>query len=89
MKWEYSPAPESSAVADIKDRYLPFIDGSFKEGGGEDRDDGDREADPEREDQEQAGQVDVHLALQLQRAGRRCHHQPVRVGRQFGGGDLP
>ena len=38
MKWEYSAAPESSAIADIKDRYLPFIDGSFKEGSGEDRD---------------------------------------------------
>ena len=38
MDWEYSPAPESSAIADIKDRYLPFIDGAFKEGSGEDRD---------------------------------------------------
>jgi aldehyde dehydrogenase (NAD+) len=38
MEWEYSPAPESSAIADIKDRYLPFIDGSFKEGSAEDRD---------------------------------------------------
>src|SRR6478672_688463 len=38
MEWEYSPAPESSAIADIKDRYLPFIDGTFKEGNGEDRD---------------------------------------------------
>ena len=38
MEWEYSPAPESSAIADIKDRYLPFIDGAFKEGSGEDRD---------------------------------------------------
>src|SRR6476660_3832542 len=37
MEWEYSPAPESSAIADIKDRYLPFIDGTFKEGNGEDR----------------------------------------------------
>src|SRR6188472_1285494 len=36
MEWEYSPAPESSAIADIKDRYLPFIDGTFVEGGGED-----------------------------------------------------
>jgi hypothetical protein len=40
-------------------------------------------------DQEQAGQVAVHLALQLERAPRRRHHQPLRVGRQFGGGDLP
>ena len=47
----------------------------------------DQEAD-QREDQEQAGQVAVHLALQLQRVGRRRHNQPVRVGRQFGGGDL-
>ncbi|HKN45659.1 MAG TPA: aldehyde dehydrogenase family protein, partial [Propionibacteriaceae bacterium] len=38
MEWEYSPAPESSAIGDIKDRYLPFIDGNFKEGSGEDRD---------------------------------------------------
>jgi aldehyde dehydrogenase (NAD+) len=38
MDWEYSAAPESSAIADIKDRYMPFIDGAFKEGGGEDRD---------------------------------------------------
>src|SRR5512132_4389820 len=38
MEWEYSPAPESSAIADIKDRYLPFIDGSFTEGSAEDRD---------------------------------------------------
>ena len=38
MDWEYSPAPESSAIAAIKDRYLPFIDGTFVEGGGEDRD---------------------------------------------------
>ena len=35
--WEYAPAPESSAVGAIKDRYLPFIDGSFVEGHGEDR----------------------------------------------------
>ena len=38
MEWEYSPAPESSAIAAIKDRYLPLIDGTFVEGGGEDRD---------------------------------------------------
>jgi len=35
--WEYAPAPESSAVGAIKDRYLPFIDGSFVDGHGEDR----------------------------------------------------
>ena len=34
MKWEYSPAPESRVIADIKDRYMPFIDGTFKEGSG-------------------------------------------------------
>jgi aldehyde dehydrogenase (NAD+) len=38
MDWEYSPAPESSSIADIRDRYLPFIDGAFREGSGEDRD---------------------------------------------------
>jgi aldehyde dehydrogenase (NAD+) len=35
--WEYAPAPESSAVGAIKDRYLPFIDGKFVEGQGKDR----------------------------------------------------
>jgi aldehyde dehydrogenase (NAD+) len=34
--WEYAPAPESSAIAAIKDRYLPFVDGVFVEGGGDD-----------------------------------------------------
>jgi aldehyde dehydrogenase (NAD+) len=34
--WEYAPAPESAAVGAIKDRYLPFIDGTFVEGGGPD-----------------------------------------------------
>ena len=32
MDWEYSPAPESGGIAAIKDRYLPFIDGTFVEG---------------------------------------------------------
>jgi aldehyde dehydrogenase (NAD+) len=36
--WTYSPAPESSAIAAIKDRYLPYIDGTFVEGGGSDWD---------------------------------------------------
>src|SRR3712207_4904573 len=36
--WTYAPAPESSAIAAIKDRYLPYIDGTFVEGGGDDWD---------------------------------------------------
>src|SRR3712207_1734853 len=36
--WTYAPAPESSAIAGIKDRYLPYIDGTFVEGGGDDCD---------------------------------------------------
>ena len=38
LEWTYSPAPESSAIAGIKDRYLPYIDGTFVEGGGGDWD---------------------------------------------------
>ena len=38
MDWEYAPAPESGRIAAIKDRYLPFIDGEFVEGGGDDLD---------------------------------------------------
>jgi aldehyde dehydrogenase (NAD+) len=38
LDWDYSPAPESSAIAAIKDRYLPFIDGDFVEGHGPDWD---------------------------------------------------
>jgi aldehyde dehydrogenase (NAD+) len=34
--WTYAPAPESSAVAAVKDRYLPFVDGTFVEGHGDD-----------------------------------------------------
>ena len=34
----YAPAPESRAIAAIKDRYLPYIDGTFVEGGGTDWD---------------------------------------------------
>jgi aldehyde dehydrogenase (NAD+) len=36
--WTYAPAPESAAIADVKDRYLPFVDGAFVEGRGEDAD---------------------------------------------------
>jgi aldehyde dehydrogenase (NAD+) len=36
--WDYAPALESAAVAGIKDRYLPFIDGAFVEGHGDDAD---------------------------------------------------
>ena len=38
LDWDYSPAPESSAIAAIKDRYLPFVDGDFVEGHGADWD---------------------------------------------------
>jgi aldehyde dehydrogenase (NAD+) len=37
ISWDYAPAPESSAIAAVKNRYLPFIDGEFVEGRGEDR----------------------------------------------------
>lgn len=36
--WDYAPAPESGAIGRIKDRYLPYIDGTFVEGGGDDLD---------------------------------------------------
>jgi aldehyde dehydrogenase (NAD+) len=36
VEWEYAPAPESSAIAAVKDRYLPFVDGVFVEGRGDD-----------------------------------------------------
>ncbi len=36
MDWEYAPAPESAAIAAIKDRYRPFIDGEFVDGNGPD-----------------------------------------------------
>jgi len=36
MDWEYAPAPESADIAAVKDRYLPYIDGAFVEGGGDD-----------------------------------------------------
>ena len=38
IDWEYAPAPESSSIAAIKDRYLPYVDGTFVEGNGEDLD---------------------------------------------------
>jgi len=34
--WTYAPAPENAAIADVKDRYLPFVDGAFVEGRGDD-----------------------------------------------------
>ncbi|MEO7093811.1 MAG: aldehyde dehydrogenase family protein [Polyangiales bacterium] len=34
--WTYAPAPESAAIAAVKDRYLPFVDGTFVEGHGDD-----------------------------------------------------
>ncbi|MGD7786698.1 aldehyde dehydrogenase family protein [Propionibacteriaceae bacterium Y1700] len=36
MDFEYAPAPESAAIGRVADRYLPFIDGEFVEGGGDD-----------------------------------------------------
>jgi aldehyde dehydrogenase (NAD+) len=36
MQWDYAPAPESRAIAAVKDRYLPFVDGRFVEGAGDD-----------------------------------------------------
>ncbi|MGI8457713.1 MAG: aldehyde dehydrogenase family protein [Propionibacteriaceae bacterium] len=36
MDWQYAPAPESRAVAAVRDRYLPFVDGRFVEGAGDD-----------------------------------------------------
>jgi aldehyde dehydrogenase (NAD+) len=35
MAWEYAPAPESAALANLKPAYRPFIDGEFVDGGGE------------------------------------------------------
>jgi aldehyde dehydrogenase (NAD+) len=36
IDWQYDPAPESEAIGRVKERYLPFIDGKFTEGGGDD-----------------------------------------------------
>ncbi|WP_424189578.1 aldehyde dehydrogenase family protein [Actinokineospora sp. G85] len=33
--WEYAPAPESRAIANLKPHYRMFLDGEFVEGGGE------------------------------------------------------
>ncbi len=33
--FEYAPAPESRAIANLKDSYKPFIDGAFVDGSGE------------------------------------------------------
>ncbi|MEU0792567.1 aldehyde dehydrogenase family protein [Amycolatopsis sp. NPDC005961] len=33
--FEYAPAPESRAIANLKDRYKPFINGEFVDGSGE------------------------------------------------------
>ncbi len=38
IDWEYAPAPESAAIGALKDRYLPYIDGTFVEGAGDDLD---------------------------------------------------
>ncbi len=35
MNWEYAPAPESRAIANLKPSYRMFVDGEFVEGGGE------------------------------------------------------
>jgi aldehyde dehydrogenase (NAD+) len=35
MNWEYAPAPESAALANLKPAYRPFVDGEFVDGGGE------------------------------------------------------
>ncbi|WP_147257503.1 aldehyde dehydrogenase family protein [Pseudonocardia hierapolitana] len=35
MTWEYAPAPESAALANLKPAYRPFVDGEFVDGGGE------------------------------------------------------
>jgi len=35
MDWQYAPAPESAALANLKPTYRPFVDGEFVDGGGE------------------------------------------------------
>jgi aldehyde dehydrogenase (NAD+) len=35
MVWDYAPAPESAALANLRPSYRPFIDGTFVDGGGE------------------------------------------------------
>src|ERR1044072_9293102 len=34
MNWEYAPAPESRAIANLKPNYHMFVDGQFVDGGG-------------------------------------------------------
>ncbi|NIJ14071.1 aldehyde dehydrogenase (NAD+) [Saccharomonospora amisosensis] len=34
-QWEYAPAPESAEIANLKQRYRPFIGGEFVDGSGE------------------------------------------------------
>ena len=36
MDWQYAPAPESAAIGRVKERYQPFIDGTFRDGSGDD-----------------------------------------------------
>jgi NAD-dependent aldehyde dehydrogenases len=33
--WQYAPAPESAALAGLRQSYRPFVDGKFVDGGGE------------------------------------------------------
>ncbi|MHA6785216.1 aldehyde dehydrogenase family protein [Pseudonocardia saturnea] len=33
--WDYAPAPESAALANLQPSYRPFVDGKFVDGGGE------------------------------------------------------
>jgi aldehyde dehydrogenase (NAD+) len=35
MEWTYAPAPESAALANLKQAYRPFVGGEFVDGGGE------------------------------------------------------
>jgi len=35
MEWQYAPAPESAALANVAPTYRPFVDGAFVDGGGE------------------------------------------------------
>jgi aldehyde dehydrogenase (NAD+) len=35
MSWQYAPAPESAALANLRPSYRPFVDGAFVDGGGE------------------------------------------------------
>ena len=36
LEWEYAPAPESSAIGRLRDRYQLFIGGRFVDGRGDD-----------------------------------------------------